>query len=56
LLMVLFMGWIVYGWFMILGAGVGRASREVAWGMAAVVSLGAFLINFMLSSLLGLMF
>jgi len=54
--MMPFLIWIVYGWFMILGAVAVRASKEIAWGKAAMVSLGAFLINFMLSSLLGLMF
>jgi hypothetical protein len=51
-----FMIWIVYVWFMMLGAVAVHVSKEIAWGKAVLVSFGAFLINFMLSSFLGLMF
>lgn len=50
-----FLTWIFYGWFVILGVAAVHASVEITRGKAAMISVGAYLINFILSSFLRVM-
>lgn len=49
-----FLIWIVYGWFVVLGVAAERGFKEIGWRKAIIISLCAFLIDFIVSSFLGM--